>query len=743
MADFLVSLGRITQPALANEQLRQLKSLSREAAPGTLDRLHIAHQYAYVLNFYERRADAIDVLQAALDEFQAANQGILPVAANDALDSFVGFLRDAGHFARGEKVLLAQLEHPANAGQRRFLIERMDELYRRAIEDGGEVSLGKGQDLYQALNAKIQRDLAEPDQNHRYLLLRLLDRVYRTAHDKKLTGVTADVKTFAFDVLPSILKEQTNDHESVVAIIALLVHDLVGPRDGIVFLLDEIDREPRWLRYNNQDCWTRQGFSLTQWRLEAKDLGDVEERLLKRVLIELRRDLETQVHRSISMYWQRVNGFDYYWKAKEADFAKTAEDVLAQRKQSGTAVVYIADYLFSGIDHRARAIEVLFGAHNQKLLDEAGEVKLVDYLQEENRHADAITVLRPLVERFPENLDYRVKLMHAYSRTNRPAELLALLAQTDAFYHQKNRWNENVLARLAHSTLKNKLHDQSVAYFKELIPLYERTHPGRGIGDGTLAGHYIGLAEAYAGLGKTREAVDAAGAAIVAWGPQSKDRTQALETLKQVLLRSPDLEAFVADWNKQTQDSAIVRKALGQAYRDKRDYKKAIRQFELAALLQPSDAETYPLLIEAYDKIGDKEGAIRQLLSAVGHLRRDLTLFEQLGDRYTAIAQPAEAERAYTSIVESQPMESESHALLAEVREKQSRWSEAIALWQQVATLRALEPTGLLKLAAAQIHEKQWDQARASLRKLEARTWPARFGDVGQQTRAMESRIGR
>ena len=65
----------------------------------------------------------------------------------------------------------------------------------------------------------------------------------------------------------------------------------------------------------------------------------------------------------------------------------------------------------------------------------------------------------------------------------------------------------------------------------------------------------------------------------------------------------------------------------------------------------------------------------------------------------------------------------------------------AIAQWEQVARIRSLEPTGLLKLAAAQIHELQWDQAAETLRKLDTRTWPARFGDVcspGSHDRAMD-----
>jgi tetratricopeptide (TPR) repeat protein len=291
--------------------------------------------------------------------------------------------------------------------------------------------------------------------------------------------------------------------------------------------------------------------------------------------------------------------------------------------------------------------------------------------------------------------------------------------------------------------LQNELYEQSVAYFKELIPLHERTQPGRGIGNGTLAGYYMGLANAFAGLKKTPEAVEAAGGAIVAWGARRDNRTEALKTLKQVLLRSPDLDAFVAHFDEQKQDSAVVRKALGEAYREKKQHARAIKQLKRAAELQPNDAEIYQLLVTSCDDAGDKEGAVRQLLQAVQLSRRDLNLYRDLGKRYAAAGQPNEAERAYTSIVEVQPTESESHALLAEVREKQNRWADAMQQWEQVAGLRALEPTGLLKLAAAQIHEKQWDQARETLHKLDARSWPSRFGDVRQQVRALRERIAK
>jgi predicted Zn-dependent protease len=91
--------------------------------------------------------------------------------------------------------------------------------------------------------------------------------------------------------------------------------------------------------------------------------------------------------------------------------------------------------------------------------------------------------------------------------------------------------------------------------------------------------------------------------------------------------------------------------------------------------------------------------------------------------------------------VEVLPNESESHTLLAEIRQEQNRWGEAIVHWRQVARIRALEPTGLLKLAAALIHEKQWTEASATLRQAAARGWPSRFGDIYGQVRELERQL--
>jgi predicted Zn-dependent protease len=739
MADFLAGLGTITQPALAKEQLRQLEVLHRDATPGSYDRLHIAHRLGETLfNAQGRQADGMDLLQAGLKEFEAANGGILPVSANGALAAFIGFTETARHYERGEKVLLAELTHPIYLAHKYWLVERINQLYAGALQNNGDVSLGKGATLYKALETKIFADLAVKDQNHRYNLLAQVVGLYRSAHNLKIAGVADDLKAFAFKRLPPILTEQIANYDQVVRDVAEAVHSIAGARDAIAFLLDRVDDEPGWLRYNNQDTWNQHSYKLGEWRAEVKNLGDLEPRLLKFVLTELRRDLRLRESRSRTMYYRQQN---YFWSEKEPEFAKVAEEVLAERKQSSAAVEYIAEYMYWGLPREKRAIEVLFAAHEAKILVESGQWQLVDYLHRQQRFAESIPLLLPLVELHPENLAYSTKLMHAYFRTGKQAALLALLKQTDAFFHEKDRWTEAALAGLAASCLENHLFTQSVAYYEELIPRHQRSHARRGIGNGILSSYYASAAQAYSGLGKTKQAVDMASGAVVSWAPNQRQRSDALNALVQVLAAAADLDAYVVELDKEKLQSAVVRKAIGQAYVQKGKHDLAIPQFLVAAELQPNDSEINKALLDCFDKVGDKDGAIRQLLRAVELSRRDIALYEQLGTRFTELKEPGEAERAYTSIVEMLPNESESHTMLAEVRERQNRWPEAIAQWERVVTIRALEPTGLLKLAAAQIHEKSWDKAAMTLQSLRKQSWPQRFGDVQQQARELEKKL--
>ncbi len=742
MAELLANLGQIAAKPLAAEQRRILEALHNQEQAGTIDRLYIAQRLANVRWSYSMQNEAIDLLESALAEFRIASGGVLPQSANDALSTYVGYLQSKKLYERGERVYLTELKTPANAQQRHWLTQQLYSLYNSALGNDGQVSLGKGQKLYNAVEKQLIGELKSTDQNHLYNLINTLCAIYRTAKNHNLSGVGDDLRRFAFDRLPEMLKRQVNNQQSIVSQVASTLREVIDAREGLAFLIERIEKEPRWLRYQGQDGWQQHASYLGHWRTEVKLLGDLEPRLLKIVTDELRWDLQSMQSRNRSIYAKHHN---YYWAEKEREFMLVAEEVLEKNMKSSSQTLYVAAYLYHGLEKYDRAIDILLAAHDRKVLGETGQAQLVNFMHERKRFQPSIAILLPLVEKRPENMTYRTQLMHAYFHTQQSAKLLALLKDTDEFFHQKDRWNESAMAALAASTLQNELFEQSVTYYKELIPLHERTAPNRGVGNGTLSHYYTGLAQAFAGLKNTAAAVDAAGAAIVAWGKDTVNRTHALNSLREVLEKSPDLDAYVKTLDKQVADTglenAIVRKALGNVFLTRKQYANAIAQLKLAVETQPNDSETHRALVKAFDESGDKQAAIEQLFESVQLARRDIALYKDLSERFQALELKDQAERAVTSIVEMLPNESESHAMLAEIRQNQSRWPEAATHWQRVAEIRKLEPTGLLKLASAQVQLKQWDNVRDTIRQIDRRDWPSRFGDVRSQTRELERQV--
>ena len=197
--------------------------------------------------------------------------------------------------------------------------------------------------------------------------------------------------------LPEVLKRQTNNYTSMVSETANALHDIAGPRDGLAFLVERIDAEPDWFRLNNQDGWSQHCYTLGQWRTEVKDLGEVEKPLLAIVLKELRRDLQSRQQRN-RIDLCRSTGTTTGARKRPTSPAPPTKSG-PQEKQSGAACQYIAEYLYWGLDHYPRAIEILLDAHRREVLDEGGQSRLVEFLRGQNRFAETIPILEPLVQR--------------------------------------------------------------------------------------------------------------------------------------------------------------------------------------------------------------------------------------------------------------------------------------------------------------------------------------------------------
>jgi tetratricopeptide (TPR) repeat protein len=765
MASVLAGMGNIQNiqsKPLADEQVRELEALYRDVPKGSADRLQIALDTANTYWRYSRDDDAMDLLEATLEEFRQANGGVLPASANDALDKLVGYCEDRGHHARGEKILLEQLNRPANDQQKIWLADRLYKLYEHAVGAGSPVSLGCGAVLYKAIEQRIIAELDTPDESRRSQLVSHLCSFYTLAHSKQFSGAADDLRAFVSKNLAGVLKRQTGNYQSVVSTVTDAIKRVAGPREAMAFLIEQIEQEQSWVRWNSNQCWASHAYTLAKLKTDVGDLGDLDGRLLKIVLEELRHDLQAERCDCRYLYWA---GNDF-WEAKKEDFRKVAEEVYAQRHDCGSDVAYVAKYIADNLGLRARAIEMLYAAHKANLLDEAGQWQLADCLRYENREPELIDLLKPMIQRWPDNFDYREALMHAYFQTKRHEELLSLADDTEKHFRNRDILDDaartepgsnalqaeleanETLAKLAKCCLDVELYEQAVKYYKEVIPLYQWSAPSRDDRDsreGTLSEFYQNLAHAYQCLGRTAEAVDAACGAIVIWGAHTDERAEAIASLKAVIREAPKLDELVADLDRQAKDrgmdNPIVRKAVGQAYLATNEFAKALVQLKLACELQPNDKETHDAIIACFDGQGDNEGGAGQILELLQLTRRDISLYADLGRRYDALQRPKDRERAYTSIVAVLPNESEGHAMLAEIRQSENRWPEAAAQWEHVARIRALEPTGLLNLGAAQAHLGQWDQLAKTIRALRAKTWPPRFKNVDEETGVLQVQL--
>ena len=742
MSQFLQSLGGFTNERLQAEQIKEMRALIPLASSNSREHLNMTSNLCHVLFWsYSRRNEALQAMEAEYQSYLQTNDGIWPYADNEYLSRYAQMFEGANRHADGESMLKKQIARPANDEQRKWLNERLMTLYNNALEHDGAVSIGTGRaNLFKPIvDLTIKEIFASPDENVRYNLVSRLNTTFDIAHRHKLPATVETVTKFAFETIPQLLQKQQSQYRNTVTTILQSISSVLEPKVAKRFVVERMEQWPQRLEIQWDNSWNALGTQLAHYR-KATGTTDLDNRVLKLAVAQLQRDLRRGEggHQQICH-----SGYGFFWAEKTQDFAKAAEIVLNERRASGRRAMFVANYLRNGLQLAPRAIEILLIAHGNGLLNEAEQFQLVNWLHETNRYAEMIPILDQLVVALPDNMHYRSELMAAYFHSQRPEQLSRFIKQSDSHFHRAGRWTEANIIQFARGCQSAHEWEKVKTYLTEAIALHQRSHPTSGRNDNVLSRYYQDLASAESNLLHTEAAVTAASAAIVCWDARHQERIHTITTLKSVLSSASDLDDYVQKMDskaaKAGQDSPILRKVVGETYQAKNEYAKAIAQYKIAIELQPNDKETHQALIALYDATQNKGAATDQLLKLIDLQRHDLTLYQQLASRLKD--NEAEAERAATSIIESAPNESESHAAMAELRQNQNRWSESIPHWEQVAKLRKLEPTGLLKLAAAQVHEKRWEAAKESLHKLNKTEWPSRFNNITNEIRQLEQRL--
>ncbi|MEW6742249.1 MAG: VIT domain-containing protein [Planctomycetota bacterium] len=746
MAAFLARQGKLSDSALAAEQLRQLQALSAVATRGSEAHLTIALHLAATLREYGRLAEATRRLEAALRDARGITGRSLPESANEALETYARYLQEGGEFARAEQVWLEELAKARTEMRRQWLRQRAYQNYHKALAASAEVSLGRDRELYEAVQDVMLEDLSSrTDERHALELVNVLCSLWRTCHQRFPDGTAAeDLRLFAFSKLPRVLGLYAHRGcQPIIGAVSSCLLGLLGPFEQLQFLVERAENEPSWLGYARQDFWEHHAWTLAAARAKLGTLRqDLAERVLAIVERELSEAMRTREIRGGSIFHKH---HDHFWKEKAQDFAEAAISVAGAHPDSEGIALFVADYLARGLEMTEKSIDLLEARRRRGALSDSGLLTLCGYLREVGRWQELLPLATGLVARQPENIDHHVMLMRALHGVGRQRDVAAALQAAKGQFRKAERWNEENIAELADACRVTELNSDAAALYAEAIALHVKSAPDRGVGDSVLDRYYREQSLAYAALGRLSEAVEAAAGAIICWPAEAKGRALALDNLRHILQGAKDIDAYAASVDAEVERSGLenplLRKMLGQVYLEKGDLAKAVRQLRVAVASQPDDIETHRLLVRAFDAQHEPDLALAELETLAEVSGHDIAVYREMGERLEGLERPGLAERAYTTIVEWLYSEAQGHQALAEIRERQERLPEAELEWRQVIRLRSDEPTGYLGLARLLMRQDRPGEAGELIRALLGRTWPDHFGDVHAEARKLSEEL--
>jgi hypothetical protein len=739
---FLSSLSTIKQKELADIQLSQFKQLHTLSKPESRERLLVVQYWALALWNYGRRDEAIELQRMGLQEFMEGHDGQLTHNLASQATTLANWYEAEDHFRESETFLREMIEVHESPVMKRLFDQRLYACYTRALREKSSVSLGSGIVLYTSLE-KMLREEVRNSVSLRRKFVEHLCSAYRSAVGLGFGRAKSDLINFA-DEFFELTKTYTPDTQYSVRAIGSKLDSLISHKASVEFLIESMEREPFSLRRFDEHGWRYLGDYLARYRFDAKNQMDkkLEDRVLKIVVRELRYQLEIGNFRNSAMY---NDNHTYFWVEKKSEFAAVAIEVFKTNKDHLKVRLRMADFLRRDLGARQQSTQLLLTMLGQSQLDMNGKSKLTSFLHADGRFADSIELLESMMKEQPSYIGPRQQLTYAYYRTNQNKKAVDLLMKSvKQIKSMDGEWTVRNISSLADAAFKIEHHKVVVELHRELIALRTTDHtPGQYVEDQTLVGYFTTLSQSYSSLRQHDKAIDTACSAILHVGTDQERLQKSLDNLIDVLANVSDLTKFVTRLDADEEETGVinpfVRKALGKVQVDRGNWEAALVHLRIAVDLRPRDGELHELIIKCFDKLKDPAAALQQLVAWIETDRRSVDKYEQLAKRLDG---ETAKERAYTSMVEMLPNETDGHSRLATVRESQKDWGAAIEHWKRVSEIRSLEPTGLLQLANAQIKAGKKREAKESVKQLESKQWPDRFENLPEKIQALRKRAG-
>ncbi|MDA1232965.1 MAG: hypothetical protein O2856_19535, partial [Planctomycetota bacterium] len=237
-ARFLQQIGAVTHEQnnpiltpLADEQLRQMRQLYDDSKPASNDRVRIGLTHGQLLfGGYGRQQDGLTVLEAALNEFAAVHDGLIPYSHNDLVSAYSQMLQQMKQFVKAENYVQKHPDGLKNEGQRWTYIQHLNGLHQQALYERGRTSLGEDTTLLDNLLARLISQCDTKDDNQRHTLLSMIGNVFNNTiahHANRIPTAKQKLLTFANLTLQELLSPQQNNYSSLVQHFSVIIHDRV------------------------------------------------------------------------------------------------------------------------------------------------------------------------------------------------------------------------------------------------------------------------------------------------------------------------------------------------------------------------------------------------------------------------------------------------------------------------------------------------------------------------------------
>ena len=156
------------------------------------DHLQITSELCHLLYWaYDRKPEGMQMLAAEIAGYEQAKRGQWPFEDDDVFDSYVDMLQDSKPVREWrDRLATAFAASGQRCEQRKCFEGRLWQLYNHALANDGEVSLGKGKSLFDALLAYgLKRIDAAADENLRQAEVSRLLQTFAIAHNNQMPGV--------------------------------------------------------------------------------------------------------------------------------------------------------------------------------------------------------------------------------------------------------------------------------------------------------------------------------------------------------------------------------------------------------------------------------------------------------------------------------------------------------------------------------------------------------------------------